>query len=147
MALQEFKASLTAHQTQKLADSDKLPEGLTAGEAVEITFQYDLGGGDGVSHEDQVAAFIERFGHKCASEMIYGHAMFRLQGKARSLAAAGKSSEEIQAALWDLENDEPVYNIAATRKRGKSEVEKFKDSYAGMSEEERAKVLEELKGL
>lgn len=135
--LKEVKASLTPDRVAKLKVEDEEKYGFLPDEGLEVTVEYDFG--------DDTQHAIELFTDKICLSMIQGHILFSLQGKIRNMLAAGKTFEEIQDALYDLDKNEHVWKPTEAAGR-KSEVEKTKDKLSKMSPEARARAKEELMG-
>jgi hypothetical protein len=144
--LTPVKSSLTREAVAKLkanAPTDKpdkfnyLPD-----EGVEVTTQYDFG--------DDTAAAVAAFTDKVCLSMIQGHIKFSLQQKIRDLLADGKTEEEIQAAIYDVNTGEYKWKPGEARPR-KSDLDKERTKIKKMTPEERkaykAQILAELEAM
>lgn len=131
MTLTSVTTGLSAEATEKLAKANKLADNLTAGEAYAVTVQIDLA--EGETAEDRMQHLIEAFTvDVCLSQMIQ-RIVHNMQGHIRGLIAAGKTEDEIQNAIFDLDNEEFIWKIGVPRSR-KSDADKLIDAVSSAPE-------------
>jgi hypothetical protein len=141
MSQEKVTATLTAHRIGKLKNSDKNKEGKydslpDSNQTAEILYNFG----------DNVQDAVERFGEKVIMSFITGHCLFSLQERMRALMEQGLSDDEIQAKIYNPEEDTYVWKPGLAPAR-KSPVEKMADRLRKLDPMEREKQIAELEAL
>lgn len=133
--LKDVEASLTPERVEKLQAEDTDKYGDLPEEGVAVSIQYDFG--------DTVEQAVEFFGEEICKSMIEGHIRFGLQGMIRNKLAEGKSPQQIQAEIFNVETGEHIYKPSKAGPK-KSAVEKEKSRLMKLDPEARSRQKEEL---